>query len=272
VQHALALKQGLSTAQTLSKLTQHMDARREMKLVAAQILPVAGEVEKNITRHIDVIHLAASQGAQLVLFPELSLTGYEPKLAEALAVHPCDSRFDEFQKLSDQYGMLIAVGVPTKGTQGTEISMITFQPGLERTRYSKQHLHADELPFFTAGTQQLVLSQANFVLAPAICYESLQPIHAEQAAASGAQVYLASVAKSERGITSAYSHYPMIAKQHSMTVIMANCIGAADDFVAAGCSAIWNSDGELVCSADASQEALVAYDIQTGEASIFSLV
>jgi len=117
-----------------------------------------------------------------------------------------------------------------------------------------------------------VLSQANFVLAPAICYESLQPSHAAQAAESGAQVYLASVAKSERGIASANSHYPMIAKKHSMTVMMANCIGTADDFVAAGCSAIWNSHGELVCSANAFQEALVAYDVQTGEASIFSLL
>lgn len=68
-----------------------------MKLIAAQILPVPGEYEKNITRHIDVIHLAASQGANLVLFPELSLTGYEPRLAEVLAVHPSDGRFDEFQ-------------------------------------------------------------------------------------------------------------------------------------------------------------------------------
>jgi predicted amidohydrolase len=248
-----------------------MDARREMKLIAAQILPVPGGYEKNIAKHIDIIHMAANQGANLVLFPELSLTGYEPRLAEGLAVHPSDSRFDEFQRLSDQYGMLIAVGAPTNGSQGIEISMISFQPGLERTCYSKQHLHSDELPFFTPGTRKLVLRQADFFLAPAICYESLQPSHAEEAAESGAQVYLASVAKSQRGTASAHSHYPMIAKKHSMTVVMANCVGAADDFIAAGGSSIWNSDGEIVCSADAVQEALVAYDIRTGEASIFSL-
>lgn len=243
-----------------------------MKLVAAQIRPVPGEYEQNITRHIEIIHIAADQGATLVLFPELSLTGYEPRLAEALAVDPGDSRLDEFQTLSDQYGMLIAVGAPTKGPQGTEISLITFQPGRERTRYSKQHLHPDELPFFTPGNQHCVLNHAGVVLAPAICYESLQPIHAEQAAASGAQVYLASVAKSERGIASANSHYPMIAKKHSMIVVMANCIGAADNFMTAGNSAIWNSHGEVVCCAGATQEALVAYDTEIGEASVFSLV
>ena len=149
--------------------------------------------------------------------------------------------------------------------------MICFQPGLARTSYSKQHLHSDELPFFTPGTRKLVLSQADLVLAPAICYESLQPSDAEEAAKFGAQVYLASVAKSERGTALANSHYPMVAKKHSMTVVMANCVGAADDFVAVGCSSIWNSQGEMVCSADAVKEALVAYDMQTGEASIFSM-
>lgn len=44
-----------------------------MKLIAAQIFLVAGDYEKNIAKHIDVIHLAASQGANLVLFLELSL-------------------------------------------------------------------------------------------------------------------------------------------------------------------------------------------------------
>jgi predicted amidohydrolase len=248
-----------------------MDARLDMKLIAAQIRSTPGDIEKNIARHIDVIHLAARQGANLLLFPELSLTGYEPSLAQALAMHPGDCRLDKFQALSDQYGMFIAVGAPTKGSQGTEISMISFRPELERMAYSKQHLHADELPFFTAGTQQQVLEHANVTLAPAICYESLQSSHAEQAAASGAQVYLASVAKSEKGVKSAYSHYSMIAKKLSMTVVMANGIGAADDFIAAGQSAVWNRDGELVCSTDALREALAAYDLQTGEGGVISL-
>ena len=43
-------------------------------------------------------------------------------------------------------------------------------------------------------------------LAPAICFESLQPEHAESAASSGADVYLASVAKSPIGVDKAYCH------------------------------------------------------------------
>ncbi|SYZ50751.1 Apolipoprotein N-acyltransferase [Xanthomonas arboricola pv. juglandis] len=243
-----------------------------MRLTAAQILSTPGRIEENIGKHLDVIRLAASKGADVLVFPELSLTGYEPALAQALAVHPTDQRFDQFQLASDRYGMLIAVGAPTKGAKGIEISMLCFQPGLPRTTYSKQQLHPDELPFFTGGDEQLFLRHADQVLAPAICYESLQASHAEQAATSGAGVYLASVAKSERGVTSAYSHYPTIAKTHSMTVLMANCVGPADTFLGAGQSAIWSSDGECVCSADAFKEALVAYDTGTGEARVFRLV
>ena len=271
VQHALTFKQRVGVIPVAIDANTTHGCETEMKLIAAQIFPVPGEYEKNIAKHIEVIHMAAGQGGNLVVFPELSLTGYEPRLAKALAVHPSDSRLDEFQRLSDRYGILIAVGAPTQGSKGTEISMISFQPGRERTSYSKQHLHSDELPFFTPGTRKLVLRQAEVVLAPAICYESLQPWHAEEAAESGAQVYLASVAKSERGTASANRHYPIIAKKHSMTVVMANCLGPADDFVAAGCSAIWDSQGEMVCSADAVQEALVVYDIKTGDASIIKL-
>lgn len=56
-----------------------------------------------------------------------------------------------------------------------------------------------------------------------------------------------------------------------MAILMANCVGPADNFIGAGRSAIWSSDGECVCSADAFQEALVAYDTRTGKANVFSL-
>lgn len=107
-----------------------------MKLTAAQIFSTPGQIEENISKHLDVIRLAASKGADVLVFPELSLTGYEPELAQALAVQPADQRFDQFQLASDRYGMLIAVGAPTKGAIGTEISLLCFQPGLERTSYS----------------------------------------------------------------------------------------------------------------------------------------
>jgi predicted amidohydrolase len=183
-----------------------------MKLIAAQISSAAGNIEKNLGKHVDIIHQAANLSADGIFFPELSLSGYEPSLAQVVAIEPTDERLDVLQTWSDHYSMFIAVGVPTKGKKGTEISMIAFQPGVARTTYSKQHLHADELPFFTSGSEQKLFTCVDVLLAPAICYESLQAIHALQAAEAGAEVYFTSVAKSERGVAAAYRHYPLVAK------------------------------------------------------------
>ncbi|MGH8437716.1 MAG: carbon-nitrogen hydrolase family protein [Pseudomonas sp.] len=242
-----------------------------MKLAAAQIRSAPGDIDKNLEKHVDVIQLAVSQGAEGIFFPELSLTGYEPTLADRLALSQNDRRLDRFQALSDANGIFIGVGAPTRSEGGVQISMLAFQPGLDRKTYSKQMLHSDEVAFFTSGNQQLVLKLGDKVLAPAICYESLQPSHAEKAAELGANLYLASVAKSEQGVKAAYGHYPAIAKQHAMAVLMANGVGPAGNFLAAGQSAVWDRAGKLVCSADAFEEALVMFDTSTEEASLIRL-
>lgn len=56
-----------------------------MKICVAQTRPIKGEIDKNIEIHKKFIDLATSKGANMIFFPELSLTGYEPKLAKHLA-------------------------------------------------------------------------------------------------------------------------------------------------------------------------------------------
>lgn len=242
-----------------------------MKLIAAQISSSHGAIEQNLRKHLDVIERAAALGAELLVFPELSLSGYAPGLAQGVAMVPGDPQLDVLQQACDRHAMLIAVGVPTLGREGIEISMLVFQPGLARTCYSKQLLHADELPFFTPGSEQRLFSRNGQVLAPAICYESLQPVHAQRAAALGAKVYFTSVAKSGRGVAAAATHYPQIAQEHGFTVIMANCVGQADDYVAAGQSGVWNAQGIEVCRAGAAEEVLVLYDLESAKGEIVPL-
>jgi predicted amidohydrolase len=45
-----------------------------------------------------------------------------------------------------------------------------------------------------------------------------------------------------------------------MTVVMSNCVGPSDNFVGAGSSAIWNSQGELVGQLDAKKEGVLVFD------------
>ncbi len=234
-----------------------------MKLAVAQIRSIAGDIPANLVKHVDAIHCAVKLGAELVLFPELSLTGYEPTLAQRLAAQTNDSRFDQLQLLSDSHAIVICAGIPLAVDTRVEIGMLLFQPRSPRQTYSKQLLHVDELPYFVCGNGQTQLQKGDYTLAPAICFESLQPQHAEAAASLGADVYLASVAKSANGVAKAYGHYPVIARKHKMTVVMANCLGPCDNFIGAGGSAVWNSQGELIGQLDDLQEGVVVFDTIT---------
>lgn len=57
-----------------------------MKLCAVQLASLKGEVSANLQRHLACIEQAAALGAELVVFPELSLTGYEPTVARQAAM------------------------------------------------------------------------------------------------------------------------------------------------------------------------------------------
>jgi predicted amidohydrolase len=54
-------------------------------IAVAQTCPVKGDVQANLAEQLRLTQIAASEGAQIVVFPELSLTGYELRLARALA-------------------------------------------------------------------------------------------------------------------------------------------------------------------------------------------
>lgn len=238
-----------------------------MKIGVAQTRPIKGDIEKNIDSHQQFIDLAVSNRTDMIFFPELSLTGYEPKLAKTLATTPDDTRFDPFQTLSDRHHIRVGVGMPTRCDAGILISMILFQPNKPRQTYSKQILHADEFPYFVPGQEQIILTAEENTIAPAICYESLQLEHAAGAAESGASIYVASVAKSANGVAKAVKHYPEIAKRYSMTVLMSNCLGPCDDFESVGQSAVWNQDGTLVSQLDDATEALLIYDTESKTAT-----
>src|SRR5690349_7646591 len=122
-----------------------------MKLSVAQTSSVKGDVSANITRHKKFINTAIAHQADIVIFPELSLTGYEPTLAKALATDKDDPRFNEFQLLSNEGEITIGVGMPLKYRDGISISMMLFQPNQPRQVYAKQYLHPDENQFFISA-------------------------------------------------------------------------------------------------------------------------
>lgn len=217
-----------------------------MRIALPQTNPTSGNMPANIKDHLDWIEQAVAQKADLNVFPELSLTGYEPKLSNALATTQDDPRFVVFQEMSDAHDVTICLGAPTRQKHGLCISMIIFQSSVSPKTYSKQLLHSDELPYFTPGTEQLMFVVKGIKVAPAICYESLQPAHAQNASDLGAQLYIASVAKSKSGIEEASAYYLKIAETLGMSVAMVNCLGKCDQFESAGGTGLWGEEYGVV--------------------------
>lgn len=231
-----------------------------MRIAAVQLRPSPGDIEANLLRHLSFMELAKSQGARLVCFPELSLTGYDARRAADWATTPEDARFGPLQEAATRLSLSVAVGVPLRGSSGIQVGMLIFQPLEPRIVYAKRILHSDELPWFVPGKSQAMLEIDDQVVVPAICYESLQEDHARQAAALGADIYLASVAKSAHGIARAHEHYPAMAQRYGFSVLMANCTGPCDEFIAVGQSAAWDSQGTKQDGLEDDREGMVLLD------------
>jgi predicted amidohydrolase len=244
---------------------------KTMKICAAQTKPVTGDILSNIEQHKRLAKLAASRGAGLIIFPELSLTGYEPQLAGELATTVTDRRLVPFQKISNENNITIGAGVPIRGKTGTCISMIIFRPNKQPLVYSKKHLHPDEAPFFVGGNNICCIEIEDTKIALAICYELSVEEHHLNAAKTGADFYIASVAKFKTGLEDAMNKLSEIARRYQMTVLMANCSGTCDGNECAGKTSMWNNRGRLVAQLDEDEEGLLMIDTKTGHKSVWLL-
>lgn len=232
-----------------------------MRIALAQIRPTKGDIAANIEKHKAFVQSAIEQKADLVIFPELSITSYEPFLAEDLAITLQDKRFAIFQKISNQHQISILIGAPTKN-EGEKpcISLLIFQPNQPLKVYSKKYLHEDEKPFFQAGNTSAEILVQQTKVGLAICYEVFVPEHAEAACKNGAEIYLSSVAKSTNGINKAFIRMPEIAKTSNIPVLMVNCVGPTDNFIGSGQSAIWSRKGILFDKLSNQSESLLVFD------------
>lgn len=236
-----------------------------MKICAAQTNPVIGDIQSNINDHKKFIHQAIFHGADTIIFPELSLTGYEPKMSQEWAVDMADSRFDDFQRISDSGQITIGVGAPTINSNGICISVILFQPHKARQLYAKKYLHTDEAEFFVSGKNLTGLKVKETKVALAICYEISVPEHSEDAFNSSARIYLASMAKFVNGVDKAIKQLSDMAAKYSMTVVMSNCLGHFDGDEGAGRTSVWNKKGILAGQLNDVNEGIIIYDTTTQE-------
>jgi predicted amidohydrolase len=234
-------------------------------IAAAQSESVPGEISANVAVHLQFGAAAAELGVHLLVFPELSLTGYEPACARSCAVRPDDLRLEPLRRLAEEANMTVVAGVPLFQKESEKefekdelnIGALIFRPDGSVLKHTKEHLHPGEEATFTPGQggPVLVVEDANVGLA--ICADTMHSEHPASAAARGANVYAAGVLIPESGYAADALLLSNYARNHTMAVLMANHSRPTGGWVPAGKSAIWSEDGMLVAASRGTEEALI---------------
>ncbi|WP_175409166.1 carbon-nitrogen hydrolase family protein [Streptomyces sp. TRM64462] len=242
-----------------------------MTLAAAQFSAVPGDIGANVRTMAGMVR--AAEGAQVVVFPELALTGYEPELIArdpSLWIGADDARLAAVRDACRAVGAAAVVNGPApavgSGERRPAITSYVIGPdGTTLTRYDKQHLYETERDVFVAGTGDGRFTLDGHRFALATCFDNHFPELGGRAVADGRRVYLASsLYGTGDGVRERATVYPAIARRNGLYVVLANHVGPAGPWTGCGRSAVWGPDGALLAEADATAPGLVRARIGVG--------
>jgi predicted amidohydrolase len=216
-------------------------------------------VEANLVEHRRLVELAASHGAHVVVFPELSLTGYELELAEELAMSKDDPRLSTLADAAVAHSLTIIAGAPVRNGRALHIGAFIVSPERTMSLYTKQHLGAfgesarrdgrvppPEASVFEPGELDPLVPFAGGPGAVAICADIGRASHPKRAAERGAKAYLASMFVIPSDFDGDSSRLCRYAAEHSMLVAFSNFGSPTGGLASAGRSSIWSEQGELL--------------------------
>jgi predicted amidohydrolase len=233
--------------------------RDAASLAVAQTCPIAGDVAANISEHLRLARMAAAEGAEVVLYPELSLTGYEPAIASQLAFAEDDTRLAPLRETAAAAALTIIVGAPLRSGTRLHIAAFILRPDGSASIYTKHHLGAfgasaavdgaippAEATVFASGDRNPAIALRVGTASVAICADAGRNAHAQRAADAGAAAYLASMFVIPSEYDADATRLRGYAARFRMVVALANFGGATGGLAAAGRSAIWAETGALL--------------------------
>lgn len=218
-----------------------------MILAAAQTKPKRGDIDANLLDHYRLVELAAENGAQLIVFPELSITGYEREDAARLAFSENDTRLNHLKKLATENKITIIAGAPIRIESNLFLGEFCIAPDNTVSIYTKQFLHTGEDIYYQPSFDyNPMIEIENEHISCAICADIDNPKHPENASKKNSSTYIASIFFSPNGIPQAHQSLQSYASQYQMNVLMANFGGDSYGSPSGGRSAFWNNKGELI--------------------------
>jgi predicted amidohydrolase len=225
-----------------------------LRIAVAQPAVVAYDVAANVATHAKIVRTA---GARLVVFPELSLTGYN---LDAPALTCDDPRLVQIVAACADADAVALVGAPLADADGHAYIATLLVDGESVTvAYRKIYLHPPEDERFTPGDKHVVLDLDGRRLGLAICRDASLAEHAAATVTAGADVYVASTLNSPTDPRDARMRER--ATTHRMHVVLSCGAGPDGPLLTAGGSGFWAPDGTVIAQAGATPGEVVVTDL-----------
>jgi NAD+ synthase (glutamine-hydrolysing) len=239
-----------------------------VRLALAQLNAVVGDLEGNCKRILDFLARARSAGADLVVFPELAVSGYPP---EDLLLRPgflraSRDRLDEVAAAATD--LVALVGTPWLDRDlGNACAVCAGGKvvGVYRKQFLPNYGVFDEHRYFAEGRELLLLRFGETVVGPTICEDVWQPgPPATDLALAGAQL-LVNLSASPFHVGKAEEREEMLvtrARDTSSFFAFCNLVGGQDELVFDGHSVVLDDAGEVIARAPGFEEHLLVVDVE----------
>jgi predicted amidohydrolase len=217
-----------------------------LTVAAAQPPCTSYDVAANAAVHAAVVR---SAGARVVVFPELSLTGYE---LDAPAVTVEDRELAPLVEACAETGSLALAGAPVDGDGGRpHLAMLAVDGTGVAVVYRKMWLGAAESERFATGAAPAVVEVDGWRLGLAICKDTGVPRHASETAALGIDAYVAGILELAEDAAVLEERARRVATEHGVWVVLASFAGGTGGGFtrAAGGSGIWTPEGVAIAKA-----------------------
>ena len=243
-----------------------------MRLALAQINTVVGDLDGNRDRILARLEEARAAGADLVLFPELAVTGYPP---EDLLLRPgflsAAARTLE-EVAAETAGIAALVGTPHLDRDLFNACAVCVD-GEVKAIYRKQFLPNygvfDEDRYFQPGRGLVLLRCGETLVGPTVCEDIWQPgPPATDLALAGAHV-VANISASPFHVGKGAEREEMLAtraRDNACWIAYVNAVGAQDELIFDGQSLVLDEEGEVVARGPAFEEALLLVDVDPATA------